>query len=167
MTLPRIFVFAAVAMVFAGRVSAEEADQPWVQMLEVMHYAQTAKASFAKGCASDTPLSKTQAYTLLCPKLPAIPNAVINAAALPFARKHVSDVQAREAIAFYLSPPGRDLAEKMLREIETGRFEQLSSADLERLDAANKSPYGRALKAFAADRAGNGAVARAMLAYEP
>jgi hypothetical protein len=158
---------AFVAVAFASRALAEEVSQPWAQMLEAVQYAETAKASFAKGCLADNPLSKTPVYTGICPKLARIPNTVINAAALPFARKYVSDSQARDAIAFYVAPAGRNLVEKILREIETGRFDQLSPADLQKLDAVNKSPFGRALKDFGTDREGNSAVARAMLSYEP
>lgn len=158
---------AFTAAAFPGGARCQDINQPWTQLLEVIRYAETAKASFAAGCVAESPSSKTPMYAGICPKLTVVPNTVINTAALPFVRKHVSEAQARDAMAFYAAPTGRNLSEKVIREIETGRFDQLSPTDLQVLDATNKSPFGRALKAFATDREGNRAVARAILNYEP
>ena len=146
---------------------AQDSDHPWAQMLQIIGYSATAKASFANGCLRDNPLSQTQAYLILCPKLGKIPASVIESAALPFVRKYVTADQAREAIAYYISPVGSNLQGKMLREIESGKYDQLSAVDLQQMDVTNKSAFGRALKNFSMDKEGSSAVARAMLRYEP
>jgi hypothetical protein len=162
----RIIAFAVAATITGSLGAADrEQQQPWAQMLEVMGYAELAKASFARGCLPRNPLSGTAAYIVLCPKLSFIPNKVINDAALPFARKHVSGSEARDVIAYYASPRAQSLREKMHREIRTGRNDQLSPAELQELKEADNAPFARALAAFAADREGNRVVARAMLSY--
>lgn len=82
-------------------------------------------------------------------------------------QKHLSVAHARDAIEFYTSPIGRSLLPKILKEIETGRFDQLTAQDLQQLDRVNKLPFGQALKQFGMDRDVSIAVAKAMIAYEP
>jgi len=163
-----VILAIAIASLCAGEAAfAEEQVQPWSRALEVVGYAETVRASFSKGCLKGNPLAGTTAYLVICPKLKSIPSGLIEAAALPYLQKHLSVAEARAAIDFYTSPIGRGLLPKILREIETGKFDQLSPEDLQQMDKANKTLFGQALKRFGTDKEANVAVARAMLAYEP
>jgi len=155
------------ASLLGGDVHASDQAQPWSKALEVIGYAATARASFAKGCSQDNGLSTTPAYRVICPKLGTIPAELIERTALPYLQKHLSAPQALDAIEFYTSPIGRGLPPKILKEIETGKYDQLTAEDLQQMNRANKLPFGQALKQFAMDREVNIAVARAMLTYEP
>ena len=157
----------AMVSLFFRNAGAVDSVQPWSSTLEAVGYAATAKASFARGCAKDHPLAETAAYLVICPKLNLIPSAVIEATALPYLQKHLTVAEARAAIDFYSSPIGRGLLPKILREIETGTYDQLSAEDLQNMEKANHTPFGQALKRFAMDQQAHVAVARAMLAYAP
>ena len=157
----------AIALICGGEAFAEDQVQPWPRVLEVVAYAETARASLSKGCENGNPLAGTAAYLVICPKLKSIPPRVIEAAALPYLKKHLSVAEAQAAINFYTSPIGRGLMPKILREIETGKYDQLSAEDLQQMDKVNKTAFGQALKRFGMDKEANVAVVRAMLAYGP
>ncbi|WP_313234138.1 hypothetical protein [Delftia acidovorans] len=164
----RIIAFSVVAAITGSLSAADnQQQQPWAQMLEVMRYAETAKASLARGCLPGNNLSRTAAYIALCPKLSFISNKLINDAALLFARRHLSDSEARDVIAYYASPRAQHLRDKMNREIRTGRNDQLSPAELQEIKRTDNAPFARALSEFAGDPECNKAVARAILSYEP
>ncbi|CAK9133616.1 unnamed protein product [Ilex paraguariensis] len=87
----RIIAFFVITTITGSLSAADnEQQQPWAQMLEVMGYAEIAKASLARGCLPENNLSRTAAYIALCPKLSFISNKLINDAALPFARRPIS-----------------------------------------------------------------------------
>lgn len=164
----RIIAFFVITTITGSLSAADnEQQQPWAQMLEVMGYAEIAKASLARGCLPENNLSRTAAYIALCPKLSFISNKLINDAALPFARRYVSGSEARDVIAYYASPRTQRLRDKMNREIRTGRNDQLSPAELQEIKRADNAPFARALSEFAGDPECNRAVARAILSYEP
>ncbi|WP_152643486.1 hypothetical protein [Paracidovorax citrulli] len=166
MKIFRIIVFAIFATTTASLSAADnEQRQPWAQMLEVVGYAETAKASLARACLPGNLISRTSAYTALCSKLSFIPNNVINDAALPFARKHVSGSEARDAIAYYSHPRAQRLREKSNRELRTGRNDQLSPAELKEVMEVDNQPFARALSDFAGDPECNRAVARAIISF--
>jgi hypothetical protein len=161
----RFLLFALFTL--SGTVRAESPPDIWSQVIRATNYAATAKASFKVGCKPENPLSLRPQYQLLCPKLDSIPEAVIEEAALPYLKRHLTESTARQALAFWSTSRGASISKKIVQEIRTGALNQLTQSDLQILDKANKSEYGRALGAFAKDREGSGAVARAMLAYEP
>ena len=166
----RRLLLAAVATVLLslcriGYVQAQ--SDAWAQVLRATNYAATTKASFRVGCRQSSPPASTPQYRVLCPKLDAIPGQVIEAAALPYLKRHLSEATAHQAIAFWSSSRGAGISRKIVAEIESGVHNQLTEEDLRLLDAANRSEYGLALSSFARDREGSVAVARALLAYEP
>lgn len=101
----------------------------------------------------------------ICPHRHAIPDAVLDAVAIRYLPRYVTPGQARQAIAFWSSAPGRALLDKILREIATHRFDQLTEADQQLLRVENATPHARALKAMAQDRDLAGELVRAMKAY--
>ena len=145
--------------------SSEPKNEVWTKTFRAIEFAALARASFKPGCKNH--LSMTPQYSQLCPKLDSIPDVVIEAAALLYLKRYLSEDAAREAISFWSTTRGRDLNKKILREIETGIYGQLSAADLEMLEKVNRTAYGRALYAFSADKEQGAAVARAMINYVP
>jgi hypothetical protein len=103
----------------------------------------------------------------LCAKRIKIPDRVMEEAALPYLRQHVSERVAREAIVALQDEKQRWLSDKLNKEIASGKQDQLTAADLDLLQKRNESEYGRALFAFASDKEQGRAVARAMMNYEP
>jgi len=155
-----------LSVVFAIAAEAR-ADDIWHTTLKTIQFAATAKASFKAGCDPANPISRTPSSLVLCPKLDAIPDSVIEEAALPYLKQHISEKNAQDAIAFWSSDRGKALTKKILLEIEQGVYKHLDADDLRALASVNRTQYGRALKAFATDPQQNRAVARAMLSYEP
>lgn len=139
----------------------------WTQTVKAIGFAATTKAGIRVGCALGSPLSSNASYIVLCPKLDAIPNSVIESAALPYLKQYLTEDSARQATAFWSSDRGRKLTSKIVREIETGVYNQLNADDLKLLNSANQSEFGRTLKSFAMDKEQGRAVIRAMLDYEP
>lgn len=139
----------------------------WTQTVKAIGFAATTKAGIRVGCALGSPLSSNASYIVLCPKLDAIPNSVIESAALPYLKQYLTEDSARQATAFWSSDRGRKLTSKIVREIETGVYNQLHADDLKLLNSANQSEFGRTLKSFAMDKEQGRAVIRAMLDYEP
>ncbi len=146
---------------------AQTAPDVWERLIIVKRYAATVRAIYARDCNANTPIAQTPPYKLLCPKLASIPNNVIESAAIPYMRAHISREVAEEAVTFWTSVRGQELSKKIAKEVDSGIFDQLTSDDLCLLDEANKSRYGLALSAFATDREAASAVARAMVGYEP
>ena len=138
----------------------------WTQTMQAIGFAATAKAGIRVGCRPGNPLSSTVSYVLLCPKLDSIPDSVIESAALPYLKKYLTEDGARQATAFWSSDLGRKLKGKIVREIETGVYNQLDADDLRRLNSANQSEFGRTLKSFGMDKEQARSVVRAMLDYE-
>jgi hypothetical protein len=159
-------LFSALVCTCFTAISVAQEANPWAEVLQAVSYAETAKASFEKGCKIEG-TNQNPSYLILCPKLSQIPNSVIERAAEPFLKEHLSESIAMQAKEFWLTPKGKMLRKKIIVEIKTGRFNQLTQADLKELDSANKTSYGQALLTFSKNAAANRAVARAMLQYEP
>lgn len=150
---------------FSTDVFSQPATDLWTDTFKAINFVATSKAAARVGCRPENPLSAAPQYKLLCPNLNDIPDAIIETAALPYLKHHVTEGVARQAIAFWSSDRGKSLHRKIVKEIETGVFNQLNTEDLKMLDTANQTEYGRALNALANDKAQSLAVAQAMLAY--
>lgn len=164
----KVHALAAITtslILFASSCQAN--DDVWVQALRAARYVDTARAAFRPGCNQSNPLSQLPQYITLCPKLEVIPNDVIEAAALPFFRSLVSEADAREAIAIWSSAERRALIPKMIREISSGVYNQLTPQDMKLLEETNRLPASIRLSRFSASKDVGRAVAQAMLAYEP
>ncbi len=152
-------------------LSASTWSQPtgdiWTQTFKAIDFAATSRASFRLACRPENPLSAVPQYRQLCPKLEVIPDSVIETAGLPYLKQYLTEAVALQAITFWSSSRGKTLSKKIIREIETGEYNQLNAEDVKVLNIANQSEYGRALSSFASDRAQGTAVAQAMLAYVP
>jgi hypothetical protein len=162
-------LFAVLCLISALPMSARAAPESSLgpKLLRAIQYAAVTRASFGPNCRGNSLVSQLPRYKSICPKLTAIPDDVMESAALPYLECHISHELAKQAINFWSSNRGRALTQTIIKEIETGRFDQLSPEELKMLDRANKTPYGRALKDFAADKRVSTAVIDAMSAYEP
>lgn len=160
-------MFIIAATTFSTTAWAEITDELGIETLKAVRFAATSKASIKPGCRPENPLSSNPAYKRLCPKLELIPDSIIESTALPYVKRYVSEDTARQAIAFWSSTRGQTLQDKMLREIETGTYKQLNAEDLEVLNSANQTEYGRTLRQFSSDKAQTSAVIKVMLNYEP
>jgi hypothetical protein len=160
-----LFFFAALT--FSISAYTEPNEHLWKQLFKAISFSETSKASFKPACQPSHPLASTPSYKELCPKLDAIPDSIIEAAALPYLKHYVTEDMAREAIAFWSSAPGKALTKKILQDIATGNFNHLDAEDIRLLNMVSKTEYGRALNALGKDNAQGSAVVQAMLYYAP
>ena len=144
-------LFTALICVCFAATSIAQKVNPWSDLLRAISYAEIAKASFEKGCNTEE-IKQTFPYPIICPKLSHMPNSVIEQAAEPFLREYVSETIAIEAKEFWLTQKGEALNKKIIAEIKSGRFNQLTAADLKEMEIANKTRYGKALLAFSKDK---------------
>ncbi|QDQ25177.1 hypothetical protein FNU76_01720 [Chitinimonas arctica] len=160
-----LFAFVLIGITASGQAKKE--PDVWLQALRSINYAATVKAGFVPGCKGGSALSLSKYYRLVCPKLYSIPNEIIESAALPYLKRHVSKDIALQAIAAWTSREGILLSQKMVLVIESGQKDLLTFDDLRMLDDRNRSEHGRAFGAFADDKEGSAAVVTAMSLYVP
>ncbi len=153
-------MFAALALL-GTNVQAKAVDDVWLQALKTIKFAAISRGSVKPHCS---PIKMPQ-YQQLCPKLHTIPDAVIENAALPYFKQHVSKDAAREAISFFSSEGGKAIQQKMIKEVETGIFDQFNEEDAFVMGARDQSEYGKAFNRFTSDKKQAMAVVQAMLAY--
>lgn len=149
----------------SSTVQGRPVDDSWIRTLHALRFADIIKAGFKRNCLPSSPLSMRPEYQLICERLKVIPDSVIESAALPFLKTHLSNALARKAVDFWSTKAGASLRDKMLVELETGVENQLTAADLILLGKRDGSDYGLALGNFAGNKLQSAAVVRAMYAY--
>jgi hypothetical protein len=160
------YISSLMLLVWSIAVTASS-DDLWTQTASALRIGATSKASYGPLCRPDDPRSALQSYREVCPKISSIPDAIIDAASLPYLKHYLTEADARGALAFWSSPTGKELLEKILLEIETGVFNQLTPDDLALLEHADNSHFGRALQKMQTDREWTFALMRVIHAYDP
>jgi hypothetical protein len=160
------YVSSLLLLVWSMAVTASNNDL-WSQAATALRIGATSKASYGPPCQPGDPRSSLQTYREVCPKVSSIPDAIIDAASVPYLKRYLTEADAKEALEFWSSPSGKELLEKILREIETGVFNQLSPDDLALLEQVDNSNFGRALNKMLTDREWTFALIRVIHAYEP
>ena len=158
--------FFALAILSAN-VNARSADDVWLQALKAIKFAAISRGSVEPQCKPGNRTSTTPQYQMLCPKLRKIPDSVIENAALPYFKRHVSEDAAREAISFFSSEGGKAIQIKMIKNVTTGMYDHFNEEDSFVMAARDQSAYGKAFSRFASDKEQAAAVVRAMLDYIP
>ena len=148
-------------------VAWAQKDAVWRDLLRAMRFSEINRARLEFECRENPQFSSHPKLQDLCKKRPLIPDAVMETAALPYLKHHVSAQIAKEAIAALTSEPGRTLSRKSIVEIASGKHDQLTPEEIEQLGQQNRTRFSQALSAFATDREQGIAVARAMMAHEP
>ena len=148
----KILAFVLVAYLFVPGFSfaqPNESREVYLNLLTVLRYADTFRMSVRQTCPR---LINSGNYKILnlCKNMNKITDSRINEEAVPFVSRCVSLVEAQEAIAFWSSPQGVEIQNKIISHMEAGGGE-LNPEQIRLLDFANKSSYGRALAKFAED----------------
>ena len=159
------FLICFFAFVSSNIVQARPADDIWFRTLQVVRFADAARAGLRPACSPRSSRPIRPEFRIVCQRLEVIPDAVIESAARPFLKIHVSKDLARKAIEFWSTAAGASLSEKMLKEMESGVQDQLSDADLSLMGKRDATDYGIALGSFASDKLQSAAVFQAMYAY--
>ena len=147
-------------------ISVAETDV-WHELFHAMRFADINRAQLESDCREDSRFTSIAHLKKLCEKRKVIPDTVMEEAALPYLKRHVSERVAKEAIAQLTEDSARTISNKLIVEISSGRKNQLTQSDMVQLKLRNESEYGRALSAFASDKEQGLALARALIAYEP
>lgn len=144
-----------------------EDDAIWHELFHAMRFSEVNRAQLERDCNENPLYSSNPRLKGLCAKRHLIPDGVIEEAALPYLKLHVTVLVAKEAIAKLTVEPATTLSRKLIAAIASGRNDQFTPEELVQLQRQNETRYGLALRAFATDREQGLAVARAMLDYEP
>lgn len=167
----RNLLIVLIPLVISCSQTETAGDELYFQLFKDLRLSETSKAAFKSDCQHYDPLALAGTVDgqlkILCPKLDLIPDSVMETAALPYVKRHVSPKLARKAISFWSSNEGKRISKKLIKEIATKKYDQLNADDIKLLQMANQSEYGRSLGAFADDKAYGLAVVKAILDYEP
>jgi|GEM_PF-2914086 len=142
-------------------------DRSLRELLRVMGFSELIRAQVDFSCRQDSQYAAHPRLTTLCHKRHHIPDAVIEDAALPYLKRHMSTQLVQEAIAILKSPPEKAVSRKLTAEIASGRHDLLTPEELLLLKRRNESRHGQALSSFATDPEQGRTVARAMFEYDP
>jgi hypothetical protein len=146
-------------------MSAQAEPDIWRKLLRVMDFSKINRATLVYACRETPQYKSTPKLVALCAKRDQIPNHVIEDAALPYLKRHVTERVAKQAILELSTDASIKLSDKLNLEIASGKQDLLSEADLVLLKRRNETEYGRALSAFASDKEQGRAVSRALLDY--
>lgn len=152
--------------IIAFSASATAQSDVWHELLQVMRFGDVNRARLEFDCRSNPQFSSMAHLISLCKRQELISNQVIEQAALPFMKKHLSERLAKQGIAQLSSKSARTITDKLIIEIASGKQDQLTQNELILLKQQNESEVGRALSAFATDREQGLAVGRAILEYQ-
>lgn len=158
-------LFSILIVTLSTTTSAQ--SNVWQELLRVIQFSDVNRAQLEFNCRQNPQFSSVSHLKALCQKRRVLPDQVIESAALPYLKKHISESLAREAIVQLSSKSSRTVGRKLIVEIATGKKYQLTQGEQAFLEKQNQSEVGRALSAFATDREQGLAVARAMLEYQP
>ncbi|PXX33716.1 hypothetical protein [Undibacterium pigrum] len=142
-------------------------DHALPELLRVMGFSELIRAQVDVSCRQDAQYAANPRLITLCDKRHHIPDTVIEGAALPYLRRHMSTQLAQEAIAILTSPSEKAVSRKLTAEIASGNHNLLTPDELLLLKRRNESRHGQALSAFSSDPEQGRAVARAMFEYDP
>lgn len=158
-----IAFFATLAFCASALAQAD----PRERLLRVIRYGEVSRAQLKRDCLNNPLYSSMERLAALCAKRDRIPLEVAEDAAAPFLKARMSTDLAEAALRFWESDIGRSLSEKIIREIETGKYDQLSEAERQLTKVQDMTDYGVVLSSMAKDKEAGRAVARALFAYEP
>lgn len=159
-----VILLGAALAAHAPRALAQtgEAADPYSALLRATHHAEIVRGTVLAMCRMEAREdAKSRAE---CENARQRPDEVIDQAALPFLRRHVSEQQARDALAYYNSPEGRTIARRTLAMLKGEPQEAAGERDLAALQAFNASPAGLAMRAFSGDKAAGVAISGALTA---
>lgn len=139
------------------------ASEIHLSVLRSTDYAALVRVTVRRDCRG----SASAGSPSICSKIEAVPDSVIERAALPFLKRHVSVTQAVAALEFWSSPEGAEISDTLVREIATQNPTLLSKRQLAKLDQFNKSDAGQALSRLSEDHELSITVLRAVEAYAP
>jgi len=159
---------AIILFLGAPCISAFTQDERTLrELLRVMGFSELIRAQVDFSCRQDAQYAANPRLITLCDKRHHIPDAVIEDAALPYLKRHMSTQLALAAINILKSASEKAVSKKLTAEIASGRHDLLTPEELLLLKRRNESRHGQALSSFATDPEQGRAVARAMFEYDP
>jgi hypothetical protein len=67
----------------------------WSQAATALRIGATSKASYGPPCQPGDPRSSLQTYREVCPKVSSIPDAIIDAASVPYLKRYLTEADAK------------------------------------------------------------------------